>query len=104
MAKLDYLGGQWDDLGETKFIVLQDDWIESQLPVGYHIEQVGYWYVTFLGDEWHSMPYTSLTKAIEMAWTKYNGTGRPYAAVAEKFVQSRSIKEVLRQMSIDDLL
>jgi hypothetical protein len=104
MAKLDYLGGQWEDLGETKSIVLSDDWVESQLPYGWRIEQTGYWYVAFLGEEWHSQPYTSLTRAVEMAWTRHNGTGQPYRHVAEKFYQVRSINEVVKQMSIDDLL
>jgi hypothetical protein len=104
MAKRDYLGGQQEDLGETKSIVLQDDWVTSQLPYGWGVEKCGYWYTAFLGEMYHTRPYTSMRAAIEQAWTVHNGTGQPYRAVAEKFAQTLSINEVVKQMSIDDLL
>jgi hypothetical protein len=104
MAKLGELKRMFDDLGEPKAIVIDDPWVESQLPIGWSLEQSGCWYTAFLGEMYHTRPYTSMRSAIEQAWTVHNGTGQPHRAVAEKFSQSRAIKEVVRQMTLDDLL
>ena len=94
----------WAGMDETKSVILEEPWIEAQMPIGWRIEQTGHWYVAFLGDQVHTQPYTTLVAAIERAWTLHNGTGKPQAAVAAKFAQARATKEMLRQMSIDDLL
>ena len=96
--------GVMKDLGEPKSVILRDEWIEAQLPHGWFIEQAGYWYTACLGEMYNTRPYTSIRAAIEAAWTAHNGTGRPWAAVAEKFTQRRSIDKEVRQMTLDDLL
>jgi hypothetical protein len=96
-------GKLWD-LGEPKSRIIDDEDIMVLLPVGFAIEQRGLWYCAFWGDTWHGSVTTSLIRAVEECWTRYNGTGKLRTGVARKFAAPGVDIVDMCQRSFDELL
>lgn len=63
--------------GETKSLRLDDEELGLELPLGWWIEQTGYWYVAYFGESLTIGPSVRLAALVGAVWWEYNRTGAP---------------------------
>lgn len=64
-------------LGRATTRRLDDEELGLELPLGWWIEQTGYWYVAYFGESLTIGPSVRLAALVAAVWWQYNRTGAP---------------------------